>query len=77
MKRPERKKFMSDVAFTEAMNRYATFLEATRKPKQVVKTINGPSDVWEAMQKHCQAYRIKYGNFIFEAIKEKLQNDEK
>lgn len=77
MRKPERAHFMSDVAYTESLKRYANYLEATIKPRQVIKTINGPIDIWEAMERHCQAYQIKKGHFIFEAIKEKLQNHEK
>jgi len=77
MKRPIRKNYISADAYIEAMKTYIDFLEATARPAQVVKTINGQIDVWEAMERHCEAYQIKKGPFIFEAIKEKLQKDEK
>jgi hypothetical protein len=73
MNKPERKHFMSDAAFLEALRSYEKHQEYVMHLHHVVKTISGPADIWVHMEKHCQKIGSTKSGFIFEAIKEKLE----
>ena len=73
MNKPERKHFMSDAAYLEALKSYEKHQEHIMKHSNVIKTISGPADIWVYMEKHCEKIGSTKSKFIFEAIKEKLE----
>jgi hypothetical protein len=72
MNKPERKNFMSQSAYEQALKSYEKHQAYINNFGHVIKTISGPADIWVTMELFCRDNGMTKSGFIFQAIKEKL-----
>jgi len=75
MIKPEKKNFMNELTYNNALMKYEKHLNYISTTKNVVKTISGSSHIWDAMIDYCKETETKFSNFVFQAIKEKLERE--